>query len=152
MTHFRWQAGHFGDAAGVIRYRTEGIERHDHTGQGQHGGGGDGNAEQAGQQVTADNARHDDQRGNGRGFHGNRQPLDDVGAVTGDRGLSDRDDRTFAGGRIVLGHDDKARRHRQTDQTAIEQGHTGEVEGGPRRDIFKRRIETKARQIFDDRR
>ena len=52
---------------------------------------------------------------------------------------------------IVFGHDDKARRHRQTDQTAIEQGHAGEVEGGAGRDIFKRRIEAEARQILDDR-
>jgi hypothetical protein len=39
------QPGHFGDAAGVVRDRTIGIERDDHAGQREHGGGAIGDAE-----------------------------------------------------------------------------------------------------------
>jgi hypothetical protein len=47
---------HFGDAAGIVGDRAEGVERHDHAGQRQHGGGRDGDAEQAGQLVGDDDA------------------------------------------------------------------------------------------------
>jgi hypothetical protein len=49
LAHFLRQAGHFGDAAGIVGDRAEGVERHDHAGQRQHRGGGDRDAEQAGQ-------------------------------------------------------------------------------------------------------
>jgi hypothetical protein len=38
---FLRQARHFGDAAGVVRDRAEGVERDDHAGQRQHGRGRD---------------------------------------------------------------------------------------------------------------
>jgi hypothetical protein len=47
--HFARQAGHLGDAAGVVGHRAEGVEGDDEAGQRQHGGGGDGDAEQAGE-------------------------------------------------------------------------------------------------------
>ncbi len=39
--------GHFGDATGIVGDRAVGVERHDDTGQRQHGGGRDGDAVEA---------------------------------------------------------------------------------------------------------
>jgi hypothetical protein len=36
VAHLLGQAGHFGDAAGIVGDRAEGVERHDHAGQRQH--------------------------------------------------------------------------------------------------------------------
>jgi hypothetical protein len=47
ITHFLGQTGHFSDAAGVVGDRTVSIQRDDDTGHRQHGGGGDGDTEQA---------------------------------------------------------------------------------------------------------
>ena len=77
------QAGHFGDAAGVVRDRTEGVERHHHAGQRQHGGHRDGNAEQAGDVEGDDDAGDDDQRRQRRGLQRHGEALDHVGAVPG---------------------------------------------------------------------
>ena len=49
LAHFLRQAGHFGDAAGIVGDRAEGVERDDHAGQRQHRGDRDGDAEQAGE-------------------------------------------------------------------------------------------------------
>ena len=49
LAHLLRQARHFGDAAGIVGDRAEGVERHDHAGERQHGGHRDGDAEQAGQ-------------------------------------------------------------------------------------------------------
>ncbi len=49
MTHFRRQARHFRDAAGIVGHRTECVERHDHAGQTKHGRYRDGDAEQTGE-------------------------------------------------------------------------------------------------------
>ena len=42
------QARHFGDAAGVVGDRAEGVERHNHAGERQHRGHRDGDADKAG--------------------------------------------------------------------------------------------------------
>src|SRR5258705_407558 len=47
LAHIPFEVSHFGDAAGIVRHRTEGIERHNHAGERQHGGDGDGDAEEA---------------------------------------------------------------------------------------------------------
>ena len=47
VAHLLRQARHLGDAAGVVGDRAVRIERHDHAGHRQHGGGGDGDAVQA---------------------------------------------------------------------------------------------------------
>ena len=60
--HLARQAGHLGDAAGVVGDRTEGVQGDDEAGQRQHGGGGDGDAEQARQLVGHDDAGDDHQR------------------------------------------------------------------------------------------
>ena len=62
MAHFLGQAGHFGDAAGIVGDRTEGVERHDHAGKAEHGGHRDRRAEQAGELVRGDDAADDDER------------------------------------------------------------------------------------------
>jgi hypothetical protein len=41
------QARHFGDAAGIVRHRAIGVERHDHARQRQHRGRREGDADQA---------------------------------------------------------------------------------------------------------
>jgi hypothetical protein len=86
--HFRRQVSHLGNAARVVRHRTEGVECHNHTGQRQHGGHGNGNAEQACKRIGGNDATDDDQRRNGGCFQRDCQTLDDVGAVTGDRCLA----------------------------------------------------------------
>ena len=62
LAHFLRQAGHFGDAAGIVGDRTEGVERDDDAGQRQHRGHRDGDAEQAGEVVADQDAGDDDQR------------------------------------------------------------------------------------------
>ena len=48
LAHFLRQAGHFGNAAGIVGDRAEGVERDHHAGQRQHCGHRDGDAEQSG--------------------------------------------------------------------------------------------------------
>ena len=128
--HFRRQARHLGDAAGVVGDRAEGVERHDDAGQRQHGGHGDGDAEQARQVVGDDDAGDDDQRRQGGGFQRHGEALDDVGAVAGDRGLGDRLHRAEVGAGVVFGDHDDQRGDHQADDAAPEQvqrreGHAG---------------------------
>ncbi len=106
VAHFLGQAGHFGNAAGIVGDRAEGVERDDHAGEGQHGGDGEGDAEQAGEVVGDDDAGDDDDgRQRGR-FERDGEALDDVGAVAGDRGFGDRVDRALARAGVVFGDDD----------------------------------------------
>ncbi len=60
LAHFLRQTGHFGNAAGIVGDRTEGIERDDHAGERQHGGDRDRDAEQAGEAVGDQDAGDDD--------------------------------------------------------------------------------------------
>ena len=60
VADFLGQAGHLGDAAGVVGDRAEGVERHDHAGEAEHGGDRDRRAEQAGELVGRDDAADDD--------------------------------------------------------------------------------------------
>jgi hypothetical protein len=73
-------------------------------------GGAIGDAEQAGERVGDDDAGDDDQRRQRRRFHRDREALDDVGAVAGDRGLGDRVHRTEVGAGVVFGDPDDQRR------------------------------------------
>ena len=66
VAHLGRQARHLGDAAGIVGDRAEGVERHDHAGQRQHGGDGDRDAEEAGEHVGGDDAGDDDERRQGR--------------------------------------------------------------------------------------
>ncbi len=52
FAHFFRQAGHFGNAAGIVGDRTEGVERNHDAGERQHGRHRDGDAEQARQDYS----------------------------------------------------------------------------------------------------
>ena len=62
FAHLLRQAGHFGDAAGVVGDRPERIERDDDAGKRQHRRHRDGDAEQAGKVIADQDAGDDDQR------------------------------------------------------------------------------------------
>ena len=121
LAHFLRQAGHFGNAAGIVGDRTEGVERDDHAGQRQHGGHRDRDAEQAGKAVGDEDAGDDDERRQRRRFHRDREALDDVGAVAGHRGCGDRLHRTEIGAGVVFGDPDDQAGDGETDDAADEQ-------------------------------
>ncbi len=118
------QFGHLGNAAGVVGDRAVGVERHDHAGHGQHGGGRNGDAVDAGQLKGAPDAGADDNDRQGGGLHGHAQAGDDVGAVTGGGGLGDVAYRLELGAGVVLGDDHHGRGQCQADQGAVVQ-HAG---------------------------
>ena len=62
FAHLFRQAGHLGNAAGIVGDRTEGVERDDDAGQRQHGGHRNRDAEQAGEVIADQNAGDDDDR------------------------------------------------------------------------------------------
>ena len=128
LADFLRQAGHLGDAAGIVGDRTEGVERDDHAGQRQHGRGGDRNAEQAGKAVGDEDAGDDHERRQSGRFHRDREALDHVGAVAGDRGGRDRLHRTIVGAGVVFGDPDDQPGDDQTDDAAFEQRHAGVVD------------------------
>ena len=63
LTHVFRQAGHFGNAAGIVGDWTERIERNHHAREREHRGDGDGDAEQTGLRVRNQNSGDDHQRG-----------------------------------------------------------------------------------------
>ena len=60
-------------------------------------------------------------------FHRDRQTLDHVGAVTGDRGLGDRLHRAIVGAGVVFGDPDDQAGDDEADDAAPEQRHAGEL-------------------------
>ena len=76
----------------------------------QHGGGGDGDAVQAGQRVGAIDRGADGQHRPGGGLHRHAQAGDDVGAVAGVRGCGDVLHRRVFGAGVVLGDPRSSRR------------------------------------------
>ncbi len=125
LADFLGQAGHFGNAAGIVGDRTEGIERNDHAGQRQHRRGRDRDAEQAGKAVGDENAGDDDERRTRGRFHRDREALDHVGAVTGDRGRRDRLHRAIVGAGVVFGDPDDQPGNDEAGDAAFEQRHAG---------------------------
>jgi hypothetical protein len=97
------KSGHFGNAAGIVGHRTEGIERNDHAGNAEHGGDGDRRAEKASELIGRDDAADDDDAGSAVDSSETAKALDDVGAVTGDRRLGDGIDRALVGAGVILG-------------------------------------------------
>jgi hypothetical protein len=83
------EAGHLGDAAGVVGDRAVGVERDDHAGQRQHRGGGDRDAVQAEQRVRAPDRGADREHRQRGGLHRDAEAGDHVGRVAGLRGLGD---------------------------------------------------------------
>ena len=132
LAHFLRQSCHFGNAAGVVGYRTESIERHHHAGQRQHRRHRDGDAEQAGEIIADQDSGDDHQRRKRRRFHRNGQTLDDIGAVAGHRSLRDRMHGTEIGAGIILGDPDDQPGHRKTDDAAEEQRLPGVAHAGQR--------------------
>ena len=94
VAHLAREPGHLGDAAGVVRDRAVGIQRHDHAGHRQHGRGGNGDAVQADVvqlpelEGSPDRQTHRDHRQR-RGLHRHAEACDDVGGMTGLRGGGD---------------------------------------------------------------
>ena len=126
LAHLGRQVGHLGDAAGIVGDRAEGVERHDHARQSQHGGDRDGDAVEAGEIVGGQDAGDDDDRRQRRRLERDREALDDVGAVAGDRGLGDRLHRTVLGAGVVLGDPHDQAGDDQADDAAEEQAQAGE--------------------------
>uniref|UniRef100_A0A0N4ZJ01 LigA n=1 Tax=Parastrongyloides trichosuri TaxID=131310 RepID=A0A0N4ZJ01_PARTI len=89
----------------------------------QHGGGGDGDAEQARQLEGRDNADDDGQGRKGCGFQRHGQTLDHIGAVARDRGVGHRLHRTEARAGVELGDHHDGRRDQQADDAGPEQVH-----------------------------
>ena len=121
MAHFLVEAGHFGNATGIVGDRAEGVERDDHAGEGQHRGHGEGDAEQAREVVGDDDADDDDDGRKGSRLERDGEALDDVGAVAGDRGFRDRVDRAAARAGVVFGDDDDEARDDEAGNAAPEQ-------------------------------
>ena len=133
LAHLFRQARHFGDAAGIVGDRTEGVERDHDAGQSEHRRHCDGDAEQAREFVADQDAGDDDQRRAGGRFHRYREALDHIGAVAGHRGQRDRVHRPIVGAGVVFGdHDDQAGHHKAGD-AAIEQIGAGIGDAGERR-------------------
>ena len=126
------QARHLGDAAGIVRDRTEGVERHHHAGHRQHAGHRDGDAEQAGQLEGDDDAGDDDEGRQGGRLQRDGEALDDVGAVAGHGGLADRAHGAVADAGVVLRHHDDGGGHGEADHAAPEQVVAGEGEAARR--------------------
>ena len=114
------QTRHFGDAAGIVGHRSESVERDDHAGKAEHGRHRDRRAEEAGELTGEDNAADDDERRQRGRFERDREALDDIGAMSGDRGLRDGDDRPLAGAGVIFGDDDDETGHHKPDEAAEE--------------------------------
>ena len=123
VAHFLVEAGHLGNAAGVVGDRTVGVERDDHAGHRQHGRGGDGDAVQSLELVGRPDAQgHRDHRQCAR-LHRDAEPGNDVGRVAGLRRRGHVLHRLVFGCRVVLGDHDHRRGEREADQRA--QPHRG---------------------------
>ena len=126
LAHVLRQTGHFGNAAGIVGDRAEGVERDHHAGERQHRGDRDGDAEQSGLRIRNQNAGNDHQRRQRGRFERDRQALNDVGAVAGDRGRGDRLHRAEIGAGVVFGDPDDQAGHHQADDGADIQRLAGE--------------------------
>ena len=120
FAHLFRQPGHLCDTAGIIGNRAKGVERHDHAGEREHGGHGDGDPEESGEFVADQNAGDDDDCGKRRGFERNSQTLDDVGAMTSDRCLGDRLHRPEVGAGVVFGDPNNQASDGKTNHSADE--------------------------------
>ena len=67
-------------------------------------------------------------------FERDREALDDVGAVAGDRGLRDRHHRTLAGAGVVFGDPHDQAGDDQADEAAEEKVRAGDDVAGDRAD------------------
>src|ERR1700691_2370463 len=94
-------------------------------------GGAEGRAEL----VRRNDARDDDQRRKRGRFKRDREALDHVGAVAGDRRLRNRHDRALAGSRVIFGDDDDQTGDHKPNQAADEEVRACDDLAGDRADI-----------------
>ena len=97
---------------------TVGVQRHDHAGQREHGGGRDADAVDAmrvGDLVGDDDADGDHDGRYGGRLHGHREALDHIRGVAGFRRLGHRADGAVRRRGVVLGHPDDEGGDRETD-------------------------------------
>ena len=121
--------GHFGDAAGVVGDRPEGVQRNDHPGHRKHGRGGDRDTVQPRELVGEENAQAHRQHRQRGGLHRKAQPGDDVGGVAGRRRLGQFAYRRELRAGVVIGDQhDHAGKH-QADQRTAEQA-CGRIRAG----------------------
>ena len=151
LADFRGLMRHLGDAAGVVRNRARGINRHGHAGGGQHPHRRNGDAVLASGLVGHEDRRDDHQDRHRTAFHPHRQAGDDIGRRPGLGGGDDLGHRLGRGvvpGRPtdgdagqVAGDDGGEQRpaiaedhHRQQGQ---QQEHAGGAEFGNRQRPFR---------------
>ena len=113
VAHVLGQLGHLGDAAGVVGDRAEGVQRHDQAGERELRHHGHADAVDAAQLVGRQDAQRDQDRRRGGGLKALSEALDDVGRVTGLRRPRGALDRVEAGGGVVVGDHEQARRDRR---------------------------------------
>ena len=121
VTDLLIQIRHLGDAACIIGNRTIGIQRHDNTGHGEHGGCRNRDAVEAGQFVRTPDGRTDNQYRRCSRLHGNTQTGNYVGTVTGSGRFCDMTYRLEFRGGVVLGDEYHGSRQAQANQRRIEQ-------------------------------
>ena len=125
------QLRHLGDAAGVVGDRPEGVEGDDQAAERELSHHGDADAVDAGELVGAEDRQGEDERRSGGRLVALGEALDDVGRVTGLRGLGNRLDRAEAGRRVVVGDHEQQRGDGDADHGAEpEVGDADRVSGG----------------------
>ena len=87
----------------------------------QHGGDSDGDAEDACDHERQHNGDADDQSRTRRRFHGDREALDDVGAVTGGGCLGHTTNRTIFRAGVVFRDPDRSAGNNDADHCTSEQ-------------------------------
>jgi len=117
------EARHFRDAAGVVGDGPISVQRDDHAGHGQHGGGRDRDAVQPFEPVGCPDTEADGDHRQSAGFHGDAEAGDDVGRVASLRGRCDMLHRTILGRRVVLGDHDHGRGEREAHERAEPHAH-----------------------------
>jgi hypothetical protein len=83
VTDLLVETRHLGDAAGVVRDRAVGVERHDHAGQRQHRRCRDRDAVQAAELIRTVDREADRDDGQRRRLHRHAQARNDVGGMAG---------------------------------------------------------------------
>ena len=101
FTGLRPQAGHFGDAAGIVRHRAIGVDRHGNAHGGQHAHRRDTHAIDARELRGDEDHRCQDQDRQHHGLHAHRKAGDHHGGRAGIAGIGDLAHRSAAG--VILG-------------------------------------------------
>ena len=114
-----WQAGHLGDASGVVRDRTVCVNRDDDPREREHGHGRDGDAVEPAERLRGKNTRDDDEHWERRGLHREPEARNDVGAVSRLGCLRELLDRGVLRAGVVFRDPDERARDGEPDQRAV---------------------------------